>query len=689
MIGLRDDHGGSTGAAGDSTACADLAARVFAEGGWLQTALALEHRPQQEAMALAVADAVLSDEPLLFEAGTGVGKSMAYLVPGIIQATETGRPCVVSTHTISLQEQIELKDLPQCRRLFAAVPELRKYEGFHSAVLLGKANYLCRHRLVQAIQSKADLFGGPEQEELLRIAEWSQRTKTGLVQELQPPPLPEVWDWVNADSSSCNRRTCSSENCPYQAARARIRRAQVVIVNHSLLFALVNAGGLMPGARGVLLPDDFVVIDEAHTMPDVATDHFGMHISSYAVDRMLKTLYNPRRRTGLLKKLGTDADRQRVLDAIEAAEQFFGFVADRLLAKHAVARVREPDFCEPVLLEPLRLVVDSLEKIQAKLDEGHLRDDVLEQKGRVSGCHDRVRAFLAMAEEEHVHWVERSGRKGQITALRTAPIDVAPYLRESVFRRSTSVVCTSATLAVAGEIEPFQQRAGADGARTRIVASPFDFEHNMRVYVAADMPLPGAADARLALDPLIDWVNFCVHRVKGGTLVLFTSHGDLRRVADVLEEPFKREGRPVFVQGRAFSRSEMAAQFRAAENGVLFGTDSFWTGVDIPGPSLSQVIITRLPFEVPTHPVAEARAEWVRARGGNPFAELNLPEALVKFRQGIGRLIRRHDDRGLITILDSRLLHKSYGRQFLACLPTERFTRLTVVSREAQFRPFG
>jgi ATP-dependent DNA helicase DinG len=171
--------------------------------------------------------------------------------------------------------------------------------------------------------------------------------------------------------------------------------------------------------------------------------------------------------------------------------------------------------------------------------------------------------------------------------------------------------------------------------------------------------------------------------------VLFTSHGDLRRVADVLEEPFRREGRPVFVQGREFSRTEMTAQFRVAENGVLFGTDSFWTGVDIPGPSLSQVIITRLPFEVPTHPVAEARAEWIRANGGNPFAELNLPEALTKFRQGVGRLIRRHDDRGLITILDARLLHKAYGRQFLACLPIEHFTRITVANRESLFRAFA
>jgi ATP-dependent DNA helicase DinG len=315
-----------------------------------------------------------------------------------------------------------------------------------------------------------------------------------------------------------------------------------------------------------------------------------------------------------------------------------------------------------------------------------MKDDLKDQKTRVASVHDRVRAFLSMAEEEHVHWVERTGRRGQVVTLRTAPIDVAPYLRESIFKRGVSVVCTSATLAVAGQIEPFQKRAGAEKTRARVVASPFDFENNMRVYVISDMPLPTAKDARLALDELIDWIGFCIARVPGGSLVLFTSHGDLRKAADALAESIHAAGRKLFVQGRDFSRSEMTAQFRAAQNAVLFGTDSFWTGVDIPGPALSQVLITRLPFDVPTHPIAEARAEWVRARGGNPFAEITLPDALIKFRQGAGRLIRRWDDRGLITVLDSRILHKTYGRQFLQSLPTERIVRIDRQTRDARFR---
>lgn len=684
MISVREEPEG--GGAAESS-CREHIARAFAAGGWLQRALDLEHRPQQAAMAQSVVAAFLAEEALLVEAGTGVGKSMAYLLPGIMHATETKRPCVVSTHTISLQEQIQQKDLPQCRELFRAVPELESYAGFQSAVLVGKGNYVCRRRLSHALQSKADLFGGPEQDELLRIAQWADKSPTGLIQDLTPAPLPDVWDWVNADSSACSRRTCSADSCHYQAARARVAKAQVVIVNHSLLFALVNAGGVAVRGRGVLLPDDFLVLDEAHTMPDVATEHFGLHVSSYAVDRQLKMLFNERRRTGLLRKLGTARDQQRVLDALDASTAFFAFLRDKLLTPQAITRVREPDFCEPTILAPLRLVADSLEQIQSRLEDGPLRNDVKEQKSRVQSLHDRVRAFLVMAEEEHVHWVERSGRRGQVVALRTAPIDVAPQLREAIFHRRTAVVCTSATLAVAGAIEPFQKKAGAEEATTRVLASPFDFERNMRVYVASDLPQPGAGSTQLAIKELIDWVRFCVTRVRGGSLVLFTSHADLRRVAGELEPEFTAAGRPCYMQGGDLSRTAMATEFRAAQNGVLFGTDSFWTGVDVPGAALSQVIITRLPFDVPTHPIAEARAEWVRSQGGNPFAELNLPEALIKFRQGVGRLIRRQDDCGVVTILDSRILHKSYGRQFLESLPTSRLTRLNRGNRATEFRP--
>jgi len=694
MIGLRDDPGSASSDAGPHPAAGSqaspLAARTFAEHGWLQDVLRLEHRPEQEQMARAVAAAMTGDNVLLFEAGTGVGKSLAYLVPGVIHATDQGRQLIVSTHTISLQEQIETKDLPLCRRLFESVPELRRYAGFKSAVLVGKANYLCTTRLAHALQSRQELFPTAEQEELQRIAAWAQESRDGLRHELQPPPSPDVWEAVNADSSLCSHRHCGSGPCFYQRARARLRHAQVIIVNHSLLLTHVIAGGASEkgGVRGVLFPDDFVVLDEAQTVPEVATEHFGLRLSSYGTDRLLKYLWNPAKKRGLLHRLGGAREKQLVADALEAAEQFFGFLRETLLAKQPVVRLREEGFAEPWLDAPLAGLIKAVGALADRLEEGRDRDELLEQRGRLTTYRMGIRQFLSLSAEDHVHWLERAGRKGQIVTLRTAPIDVAPYLREHLLQRQTSVLFTSATLAMGGQMEPFQVRVGAEDARAVMVASPFDYERHLRVYVAADMPLPSPADARLAIDALVDYLEFCTLRVAGGSLVLFTSYQDMRQCAVALEPVFTRHRRPFYLQGADASRTELTRRMRTAGNAILFGTDSFWSGVDVPGAALSQVIITRLPFEMPTHPIAEARAEWIRERAGNPFNELTLPEALVKFRQGVGRLIRTQTDRGLVTILDSRVLAKAYGRQFLDCLPKRDFQRITRENRTERFKPF-
>lgn len=273
--------------------------------------------------------------------------------------------------------------------------------------------------------------------------------------------------------------------------------------------------------------------------------------------------------------------------------------------------------------------------------------------------------------------------------FRSAPIDVAPELRKHLFGCGTSVVCTSATLAMGGEIAPFAARIGADDARAVVVKSPFDFERNMRVYVASDVPLPSPQEAKLAVDVLTDYIRFATHRVSGGSLVLFTSYTDMRAVASSLQPEYADAGRPFLIQGAELSRSELAHQMRSLGNAVLFGTDSFWTGVDVPGDALAQVIITRLPFDPPTHPITEARCDHVRDHGGNPFNELTLPDALMKFRQGAGRLIRRATDRGLVTILDSRVLAKTYGRLFINSLPHPAFTPMNRATRDDVFRPFA
>ncbi len=693
MIGLNEDASPPAETGPKPTRVRELAREIFAETGQLCSALNLEHRPEQAQMAAAVATAMKDDTPLLFEAGTGVGKSLAYLIPGIIHAVDQGRQLIVSTHTISLQEQIEQKDLPICRRVFKASPGLARYADFRSTVLVGKSNYLCPTRLGHALADRTTLFADADYEELQRIAKWAETTPSSLRHDLKPPPRPEVWDAVNADSSSCSRKHCDSDKCHYQRARVRLRTSQVVIVNHALLFALINSGGAPAHpdgseTRGVLFPDDFLVLDEAHTVPEVATNNFGLSLSSYSLDRALKYLFNPRTKRGLFRKHGGPQAQQLVLDALDASKLFFDFIANKILTPRAIVRIRDPGVAEPMLDGPLGALHRLMGRLADKLEDGREHDEILEQQQRIKGLQAGLTEWLTLGDKGHVYWAERSGRKQTIVSLRSAPIDVAPELRRHLFGCRTSVICTSATLAMGGSIEPLAARIGADGAEAVAVESPFDFERNMRVYVASDVPLPSPKEARLALDALTDYIRFCTEKVRGGTLVLFTSYTDMRAVALELEPGWRQAQRPFLMQGADLSRTELAHQMRTLGNAVLFGTDSFWTGVDVPGAALSQVIITRLPFDPPTHPITEAQCEHIRDQGGNPFNELTLPDALIKFRQGIGRLIRSKTDQGVVTILDSRVLAKTYGREFLGSLPTESYERLDRENRERAFRPF-
>jgi ATP-dependent DNA helicase DinG len=690
LIGLHDDSGPVSP---PTSRAVELTGPTFAEGGWLQTQLGLDHRPEQARMASAVAAAFRDDAPLLFEAGTGVGKSLAYLVPGIVHATDCGRQMIVSTHTIALQQQIQTQDLPLCRRLFQTAEPLQRYADFQSTVLLGKSNYLCTSRLAHALADRGTLLADAEFAELQRIAAWAETSDTGVRHDLQPPPSPEVWDVVNADSSSCSRRLCDCDRCFYQRARARLWSAQVIIVNHALLFSLLAAGGARAEAAGaeragVLFPGDFVVLDEAHTVPEVAEANFGLALSSYGVGRTLKHLFNPRTNRGVLAKLGGPESRQLVADALAAANQFFAFLGGTLLANQDIVRIREGGAAEPLLAAPLAALQRQVAKLADRLEDGRERDELLDQRARLTAIQQGTEEWLTLGDAGHVYWAERSGRREETVTLRSAPIDVAPELRRRLFATGVSVVCTSATLAVAGTTEPFAARIGAGDARAEVVHSPFDFARNMRVYLAADVPAPSLADSAPTLAALTEYIAWCCGRVAGGTLVLFTSHRDLRAVAAAVEPELRAQGRTLLRQGGEWSRTELVRQMRELGRAVLFGTDSFWTGIDIPGDALSQVIVTRLPFSPPTHPIAEAKAEAVRERGGDPFQELTLPDAVVKFRQGVGRLIRTRSDRGLITVLDSRILAKSYGRLFVASLPQAAFTRLTRANRDAEFRAY-
>lgn len=685
MISLNEGGGRAVSRADE------LTAKVFAADGWLCTALGLEHRPEQERMAHAVAAAMTGDTSLLCEAGTGVGKSLAYLVPGLFHAVDTRRQFLVSTHTKTLQEQIRDKDLANCRRLFAAVPELAGYRAFTSAVLMGKGNYLCTTRLKRALAEKRELFQTPEQDELQRVAEWSATTDTGLLIDFKPRLSADVWEEISADSDACSSKNCTDGTCFYRRAKAKCDAANLLIVNHSLLFTLmaVNDALEKSPASGILRLEDFAVLDEAHTVPDIATEHLGLSLSSAGLKRALVSLYHPTKTKGLFVKHDDTQACRAVEVALEQNAHFFAGLAERIPMGKSAQRVREPGLAENVLSGPLNAVLARLDALRTKLPDGPAQDEVTSKHRRISSYREGITSWLNLARDGHVHWLESTqSRRELVLHLRSAPLDVSAELRERLFARHTAAVLTSATLATGSTIEPFRERVGAHAVETLIEKSPFDYERHMRVYLAADVPEPSAAEGRLDLDALTDYVRFCTLAVPGGSLVLFTSYRDLQDVAGRLAADYRAAGRPLLVQEAGVSRSDLAERLRQAGNGVLFGTESFWTGIDVPGNALAQVIITRLPFEPPNHPVAQARAEWVASEGGNPFSQLALPEALGKFRQGIGRLIRSKTDRGVVTVLDPRVLTKAYGREFVACLPNPEFQRLTRANRAKIFRPF-
>ncbi|MDP0500936.1 MAG: helicase C-terminal domain-containing protein [Verrucomicrobiota bacterium JB022] len=683
MIGFHETPTESAPAFNAARQLPPLVDGIFGPKGYLVRQLGLEHRAPQAQMARAVAESLGGLEPLLFEAGTGVGKSLAYLIPGLIWAQETKRPFVVSSHTIALQEQILQKDLELCRSLFRQVPALEHYADFRSALLVGKGNYLCGTRLKQAQARHQELFKGPEMMELERIAAWAATSQHGMRQEMDPAPRSDVWEWVSADGHACNNRNCTPETCFYRKARQRIDASHIRIVNHSLLFALLAAGFYPQGEKtGVLFPEDALVLDEGHTIYNVATEHFGEHLSSYGLKRALRRLWYPEKRQGLMAKWPGSRGKDEVTLALAEADMFFDQLKDTHLKDHKIIRLRDGGWAEDHLFHVLTAVLKPVDQNWDRMQDGPDRDELKGARDLLNTYRVSLLNCLQCAEEGSVYWLEQTGQREQIVTLRSAPLSVAPILRERLFHRDTGVIVTSATLAEGVDMRSFQQKIGAQGQRAEQTPSPFDYERNMQVLIAADAPAPNPRNARLDNEWLAEAISFAVQAVPGGSLVLFTSYRDLDLVAAQVEPELHAAGRPFFRQGVGGSRGALAQGLRDAGNGVLFGTESFWTGVDIAGPALQQVIITRLPFENPTHPVAQARAERVQAAGYSPFGVLMLPAALVKFRQGIGRLIRRSDDKGIITILDPRILQKPYGRQFLDVIPQNdirRFDRHTRV----------
>ena len=659
MISNRTDP-----AAGLSSDALDATRAFFSPGGGLAKgcegqSFPYEHRPQQLEMAAAIAGTVSSGDPLVVEAGTGVGKSFAYLVPMIHQALARKTKVVVATHTISLQEQLFLKD----------VPFLQQHIGvpFRAALVKGRSNYLCLRRLDRARRLGDDLLRAQQGVELDLIREWADRTPDGSIQELDPQPAPEVWGAVCAEQGNCLWQKCPEyKQCFFMNARKRMFDADVLVVNHHVLFSELALR--MQGAS-FLPPFDLLVIDEAHEMEDVACEHFGLRISRFMVDHWLRRLYMPDRGKGLLAALREGTAAHAVDRLYKITDRFFKELELWCAFRDGQTQkvIEDPIDVSVPLGDEIGKVVRLLEKVREVQSDEEMQAEVDSLIHRGSAMKDSIGSLIRQTLDDHVYWIEQGGSRKRNFSLHSAPIDVKEMLRDQVFDAFPGVVMTSATLAVRDRLEYFQSRVGAESAVTLQVGSPFRYEQQMRVLIPEKMPEPKEGQAYI--EACASAVLHFVHRTQGRAFVLFTSSATMKSVARIIEPALTTDGFQFLVQGQGMARHTMLERFRAGPMSVLFGLDSFWAGVDVPGDALRTVIITRLPFAVPDLPLIRARMDRIRSGGGDPFRDYSLPEAVLRFRQGVGRLIRTATDDGFIVILDSRIRTKWYGRIFLDSLP--------------------
>ncbi|MFO0889307.1 MAG: helicase C-terminal domain-containing protein [Isosphaeraceae bacterium] len=623
-----------------------------------------ESRPQQLAMAEAVACAIERPGHLIVEAGTGVGKSFAYLVPAILAAVELNKKVVVSTHTIALQEQLLRKDIPFLRSVMP--------HEFSAVLVKGRSNYISLRRLEVAVARQVSTFQRQEEfDELAEIKLWAGRTTDGSRSDLDFRPLSSVWDAVQSEDGNCLSRNCPRHNeCFYFKARRRARTANILIVNHALFMSdlALRAGG----GFGLLPEYEVAIFDEAHTLESVAGEHMGLQVSNVGVDITLARLYNERTGKGLLAYHQLQEPCDLVLAARAVADEFFEEVAGWYEKQGAGfnGRVRRIVPWPDHLGHALRRLALAIGEGAATVERPEDRIELVSAQTRCLGLADQIALWTRQTGEEHVYWIELEERARKRIRLASAPLDVGPTLRKLLFEQVPTCILTSATLCVGTppKFDFLKARLGLTAAETHALGSPFDYPNQVTIHLPRNLPDPSeqAQDFERAA---IKAIAHYLERTQGKAFVLFTSYRMLDAAARALTPWLAERNIALFAQSDGMPRSKMVDAFKADINSVIFGADSFWQGVDVPGEALSNVIIVRLPFSVPSHPLLEARLEDIRRRGRNPFVEYQIPEAVIKLKQGFGRLIRARTDRGIVVILDPRVLTKPYGRTFLSSLP--------------------